>query len=130
MREFERFITGAAHLLDTDPNAGPGDVGWPTPSAPRKVALRVTDHYARQRTPLVFWAQQWFRWDGAAYRGLEDTEIRGDLYQMLQDAQFFDAKGNPVPWNPDRAKVDKVLHAMKMRRAARSGRAAPDMAQR
>ena len=119
MREFERFITGAAHLLDADPNSGTGDVGWPTPSAPRKVALWVTDHYARQRTPLAFWAQQWFRWDGMAYRGLEDTEIRSDLYRILQDAQFFAAKGNPVSWtpvswNPDRTKVDKVLDAMKV----------------
>ena len=115
MREFERFITGAAHLLDADPNGATADPGWPTPSAPRRVARRVADHYAQQRTPLAFWAQQWFRWDGAVYRKVEDTELRGDLYRLLEEAQFFDAKGNPVPWNPDRTKVDKVLDALKVR---------------
>jgi len=113
MGEFERFITNAGHLLDDDPTGGTGELGWPSPQAPRQVAVRVAEHYATARQPLAFWAQQWFRWDGTAYQKLEDTEFRGDLYRLLEDTHYYNAKGDPVPWNPDQRKLGNALDAMK-----------------
>lgn len=87
---------------------------WPSPRAPRRVAQRVIEHYTHERNrPVVFWANRWLQWSGVAYREVSDTELRGQLYRLFEDVRYIGSKGESMPWNPDRRKLDNVLDAMK-----------------
>ena len=114
--EFERMITGAGHLLDEGKTGAVSAAAWPSPGAPRLVAQRVVATFARR--PVVFYAQNFYQWDGAAYRIVDDTHLRGDLYLLLQDAYYWTKTGKnwvAMPWNPKKGSIDAVVDAMKVR---------------
>ena len=114
--EFERLITGAGHLLDEGRTGADSANTWPSPSAPRVVAQRVVAVFARR--PLVFYGQDFYRWDGAAYRFVDDNHLRSDLYLLLQDAYCWAKTGKTwtaVGWNPKKGNIDAVVDALKVR---------------
>jgi P4 family phage/plasmid primase-like protien len=112
--EFQRLITGAGHLLDDGEN--PEDdqrLCWKSPIAARACAKRIEAGYRAAGAPLAYYGENFFQWNGSAYTKRTDTDLRADLYQLLDDAYYYNAKGERVPWNPDRGKLDKILDAVK-----------------
>ena len=59
--------------------------------------------------PLRYWKTLWFRWCGAHYRRLSVEDVRDELYDMLADAVYTDARGNPQPWKPTETKLNQVI---------------------
>lgn len=62
---------------------------------------------------------EWFRWDGEAYRTVdEDTEVRGPLYRFLADKMFksFTPGGECVikPFEANRGKISDIVDALNM----------------
>ena len=114
-REFARLVNGAAHKLEAGER--PPDISrpsiWHSPSQPLEVAHRFGDGLATAGHAPRFWAQQWWTYTGTHYILREDHEITGRLYQTLRHAEYRDAHGDLVPWNPDQTKTNKVIHALK-----------------
>jgi putative DNA primase/helicase len=113
--EFARLVNGAAHKLAARERAPDIDRPsiWHSPSQPLEVAHRFGDGMVAGGATPRFWAQQWWTHTGTHYIVREDHEIIGRLYQTLRHAEYRDARGDLVPWNPDQAKTTKVIHALK-----------------
>jgi len=114
-REFTRLVNGAADKLEAGER--PPDISrasiWHSPSQPLEVAHRYGDGLVAAGHTPRFWALQWWTYTGTHYIVWEDHEITGRLYQTLRHAEYRDAHGDLVPWNPDQAKTNKVIHALK-----------------
>jgi P4 family phage/plasmid primase-like protien len=44
---------------------------------------------------------------------MSDNQFRGGLYTLLGKAFYQTATGDRIPWNPDKAKIDKLIDALK-----------------
>lgn len=87
--------------------ASPGE---PMVNARAFVAERYTQEGIRT---LHFHQDSFWAWDGTAYQEIEVARIRAELYEWLDDGFYLDDGGNPVPFNPNRGKVDNVVDALK-----------------
>ncbi len=83
------------------------------PSAPMAVARRLADGY-RKDGCLTHrqWRGGWMQWADSHWVEVEDKAVRGDVYRRLEHAVYLNAKGNPMPWRPNRNKVTDVLDAL------------------
>lgn len=63
---------------------------------------------------LRYWRETWYRWSGTNWRESSATSVRSWLYEQTKAAVCLNAKGDPVPWAPDRAKISNLLDAMAM----------------
>jgi putative DNA primase/helicase len=86
---------------------------WPEPANPRQVALQIIATAEDSGAPLRYWKTLWFQWCGTHYRRLSVEDVRDELYDMLADAQYADARGNPLPWKPTENKLNQVIDAMR-----------------
>ena len=84
---------------------------------PREPLVSAREFLARQHTAgdlhtLHFHRGEFFSWDGAAYRPMQDTEIRAELYDFLDRAKHLKGKLFE-PFRPNRSKVNDALDALK-----------------
>lgn len=63
---------------------------------------------------LRYWRDTWYRWSGTNWRESSVSSVRSWLYDQTRTAVCFNAKGEPVPWAPDKAKIANLLEAMAM----------------
>jgi putative DNA primase/helicase len=63
---------------------------------------------------LRYWRETWYRWNGMNWGESSASSVRNWLYEQTRTAVCFNAKGEPMPWAPDRAKVSNLLDAMAM----------------
>jgi putative DNA primase/helicase len=63
---------------------------------------------------LRYWRDTWYRWSGTNWRESSATSVRNWLYTQTERAVCFNAKGEPMPWAPDRAKISNLLDVMSM----------------
>lgn len=69
--------------------------------------------HAGART-LHYWQESWWAWDGAAYRPIDEGEVRSRLYTWLDRAYYIDGpKPGAQPFNPDQTKINHILDALK-----------------
>jgi putative DNA primase/helicase len=123
---------------DSDATGGTGATGesepsdiWPAPDAPLEVAKKfyadkgcLTDGVRN----LLFWRGGWILWTGTGWREVDEAEVTLRLYLALEHAVYTDTEkpgggvlglfqailgGLETPWNPNRAKIGNVMHAMK-----------------
>lgn len=64
--------------------------------------LRIVAHHQRA----------WYVWNGRHYREVSREDMNARIYDFLAPALHTDEKGNPVPFNPDETRVNKVRHAL------------------
>jgi hypothetical protein len=106
---------------------------WPPPNAPLRVAWRFYQEtgFTNGIRNLLFWCGTWTMWAGTHWREIDEELVINRLYRALAHAvyvnnedreedsslfgAFFDLLGqaNPVPWNPDPAKINRVLNVMR-----------------
>jgi putative DNA primase/helicase len=87
----------------------------PPPSDPMAVARELLiDHLdpATELPTLRHWRGSWMRWDGPAWRELEERTIRAEVYQRLEYATYVNAKGETCDWAPNRRKMGDLLEAI------------------
>jgi putative DNA primase/helicase len=89
----------------------------PPPSAPMAVARRFVEACCRyddnpDGLTLRHWCGCWWVWRTTHWVEAEPRTVRAMLYAFTEYAFFRDAKGNTVPWLPNRYKVGDVLEAL------------------
>jgi putative DNA primase/helicase len=93
-----------------------------SPASPVKSARAFIKR--RYTTPeglrtLVHWRGDWLVWTGTHYRPVSDDSMTAELYQFLDTARVRaqpkeeGEAAQDKPFNPDQAKVNKILHALK-----------------
>jgi putative DNA primase/helicase len=65
------------------------------------------------RRTLHYYRGGFYKWRGRRYRELEIDGVRSQLYKFLRRARVETGSG-PAPFNPNQAKVNAVLDALKM----------------
>lgn len=83
---------------------------WPSPDAPRDVAVRVVAEARREGRPWCYWNGLWFVWGGTHYEQAVPDTLRDWLYGLLSDAQYQGANG-PLRWKPNPRKLNEVIDA-------------------
>lgn len=126
--EFDRIACWAASQAElADPDQTRERLNrhvWPAPDTPLLVAKRVAEHAEANGYPLRRWRGGWHRWDGTAWPEIAEERLRADLYQLLANAQYLKTVKVPqamgggttqtaTEWNPDKAKLDKLIDALK-----------------
>jgi putative DNA primase/helicase len=84
---------------------------WPSPEDPRPVAQRIVTMADVKGQPLRYWNGLWFFWNGTYYQQITTESIRDNLYQILGDAAYIGAKGDPLRWKPNQSKLNGVIDA-------------------
>lgn len=62
---------------------------------------------------LCHWRGRFYRWNGAAWRPVDDDAIRAAIYAFLEEAKKLDGKDRPVPFNPNSRRVSDAIDALK-----------------
>ncbi|RDB46826.1 DNA primase family protein [Tsukamurella tyrosinosolvens] len=86
---------------------------WPSPAEPLDVARRYIDAFRRfegGRETLVHHRGEFYTWTGQHWTGLEDNELKAELYAVLGAAEYEGEKGARA-WDPNRRKIGDVLDA-------------------
>lgn len=83
---------------------------WPSPDAPRDVAVRVVAEAKREGRPWCYWNGMWFVWGGKHYETATPDSLRDWLYGLLGDAQYQGANG-ALRWKPNPRKLNEVIDA-------------------
>ncbi|CAM3636161.1 phage/plasmid primase, P4 family [Mycolicibacterium frederiksbergense] len=89
---------------------------WPSPAEPQKVAEQITEKANAAAAPLGYWRGEWYRFNGKCWAPTSDDTMSKHLYDTLRDARYEKGKDGEttcVEWTPEKAKVDRVLHALK-----------------
>lgn len=115
--EWNRMVRDAIHTADAEGTreqlwARAHRNEWPSPNAPLRVAQQMAERAKAERRPIAFWAEDWWQWEGPCWRLVGVTEFRRVLYTKLADAIYL-RDGQQVPWNPDKAKIDRLVDALK-----------------
>lgn len=118
--EFHRMVRDAAPLIDEEDANELWDRAhrnrWPSPRTPQKVAHEVIARAERDGRPVAHWRGEWLRWEGRCWGPTTDDEIRQMLYRLLRSANYEHVTKDAsveAPWNPDKAKVNNVIDALK-----------------
>lgn len=85
-----------------------------SPQDPLKSARGfVADHYTEgDHHVLHHYRGEFYAWIGACYPQADGAQTRAEIYAFLEKAQTKKA-GKPVPFQPNQAKVNNVLDALK-----------------
>ena len=89
----------------------------PPPSAPVTVARafvesRCLHNGAADALTIRYWCGSWWTWRTTHWVEAQPHTIRSLLYGFTADAIYFDNKGNPAPWSPNRYKIGDLLEAL------------------
>jgi putative DNA primase/helicase len=60
---------------------------------------------------LVYHREDFYRWDGACYTRVEESELEAQLYVFLGDAWAHKGKAL-VPFKPNKSKISQIVHAL------------------
>ena len=88
----------------------------PPPSSPMMVARELaTDLYTTSgQLVLRDHRGDCYLWTGTCWPEIDRRDVRGAVYTWLEHASYFDPKkGEELPFNPSRRKVDDVIDALK-----------------
>ncbi len=85
------------------------------PRAPLPIARAFLDTRYTWQGFRTFhaWQGQFYRWTGSAYECVDGAAIRAEMYEMLDEADRLDGKGNVIPFRPNRTKVTDVVDALR-----------------
>lgn len=83
--------------------------------SPRETARAFVDsHYSEDgHRTLVAFGDVTYVWRGTHYEELANAELEAVLYRYLEGAEVQASGGQREPFNPDQAKVNKVIHALR-----------------
>jgi putative DNA primase/helicase len=87
----------------------------PPPSAPMEVARElVRERYAGTGGALTLrhWRGGWWEWQGPRWMEVEHRAMSSAAYSFTENAVWGGAKGDDVPWAPNRYKVSDLLDAL------------------
>lgn len=92
---------------------------YPAPSLPMAVARRLVDDLftnGGNRT-LVYWRGDWWFWEGAAWRQVEDDlDVKEHLWHRLEQVTVRgDKEGDEKAWAPTTAKIHNVMEPLAIR---------------
>ena len=62
---------------------------------------------------LQYWQNDYYRWDGSAYKMIEADDIKSELYDFFKSATYLDKQGKERLFNPTRHKVSDLVDALK-----------------
>ena len=112
--EIDEQITAGPKIAPDRQPASPRKI-LPSPANPMKVARLFVDQHCRHDNVLTLhhWRGAWWRWWHSHWREFEDSAVRSLLYKFTENASYREAKGNAVPWAPNRKKIGDVLDALK-----------------
>jgi P4 family phage/plasmid primase-like protien len=115
--EWNRMVRDAIHTADADGTAEQlwtraHRNEWPSPNAPLRVAHQMAQRAKAEHRPIAFWAEDWWLWEGPYWRLVGTSEFRRVLYTQLADAIYL-RDGQHFAWNPDKAKIDRLVDALK-----------------
>ncbi|HET6918359.1 MAG TPA: phage/plasmid primase, P4 family [Jiangellaceae bacterium] len=85
----------------------------PPPSDPMAVARELLDEWTTDDGLLTLrhWRGAWMRWETTHWVEVDDREIRSDVYQRVEHAEYVSGQGTK-PWQPTRRKVSDLLEAL------------------
>jgi putative DNA primase/helicase len=86
----------------------------PPPSMPMAVARIFADQECLHGDvpTLRHWRGGWWTWRLSHWVEIENRAIRGMLYRFAEHAIYYDSKGTPRPWAPNRRKIGDLLEAL------------------
>lgn len=93
--------------------AGIGSNLWHSHNVPLAVARQFALAIEREETPLRFWRDDWYQYNGIRWETLHKDGLRKLLYERLESAKYLNASGDLMPWNPTDRKISSVEHALK-----------------
>jgi putative DNA primase/helicase len=85
-----------------------------SPSTPFDSARQLIRRRYTQASGRAIQHQQgvFYTWNGTHYTETSQDEIRAFVYELLDSARRLDRNSNPIPFNPNRAKVGNVVEAL------------------
>ena len=109
----------AENVFQLNPETTPAEPApelVPPPSAPVKVARLIHEEQIEAGQHLLRWRGDWWAYVGPHWAIVDPEALRKGVYNRLENAQYaVKGKGDEPevkPWNPDTAKVNKVVDAM------------------
>jgi putative DNA primase/helicase len=112
----QRQYEGAIRQRRTrrDKPKAPQTTTLPSPGMPMAVArLFIEERCQCDGVPtLHHWRGTWWLWRRSHWRERENDEVRSLLYAFTDNARYFNAEGELVPWAPNRKKIGDLLEAL------------------
>jgi putative DNA primase/helicase len=107
--DLHELMAAAVAPLGVTPNEAPDD--------PHRLARLFIDKYCRHagKVTLRFWRDEWYRWDGSAYRIVPERELRAELTTLTKaemDLANLDAQKKHADQDKDPPTVKKVTGRM------------------
>jgi putative DNA primase/helicase len=86
----------------------------PSPGNPMAVARRFVEQRCQSDGILTLhhWRGAWWEWRQSHWCEMENGSVRALLYTFTENARYFDAEGDVVPWTPTRKKIGDLLEAL------------------
>jgi putative DNA primase/helicase len=87
----------------------------PSPTIPMAVAREFLEQYGRAdggEPTIRHWRGGWWVWRQSHWREIDDREMRSMLYRYTERATYVNAKGDVVPWAPNRRRIGDLIEAL------------------
>jgi putative DNA primase/helicase len=113
-----------AHRTPVETDAAERNTSMPAPEAnilpPPTAPLDVALVFFKKRYwcedadthRLVYWRDDFYAWNGSNWVKLADGDIRAEFYMFAGRAFYHKPDGEPVPWAPNRHRVNNVMDAL------------------
>jgi P4 family phage/plasmid primase-like protien len=89
---------------------------WHSANVPDGVAKQFALIHERAGTPIRRLRGEWYQYRDGAWVTLNEDSFYQLFYRALRNAKCWGkTAGGPIPWNPDRAKLRNVAHALQSR---------------
>jgi putative DNA primase/helicase len=76
------------------------------------VESRCLHNGAADALTIRYWCGSWWTWRTTHWIETQPHTVRSLLYDFTADATYFDNKGNPALWSPNRYKIGDLLEAL------------------
>lgn len=90
---------------------------YPGAHQPFRVAQKlISEHFLDEDgyPILKFYRGEWWRYQGTHWAVQEEMDLKTELYEILESAVVHNqSKDSWSPWNPDKAKIAKVLEPLR-----------------
>jgi putative DNA primase/helicase len=101
---------------ETKRHRAPGSRGLMLPAG---APLKWAEEFVRRRHMqddvwlLRVYRDTFYLWTGTHYREFPDASLERELYGFFDEAWLEAKDGNIVPFNPNKTKIDQVVHALR-----------------